>query len=84
MFFLCNFLDSIDFFCVWTKAAILVKLQDCVINNVLSFYVITSSAKCIGSAIIASGRVFNIELVLSEEFSLSGLSSVQDLRCRKS
>jgi hypothetical protein len=60
---------------VSAKASVLVCLQDTVLHFLFSIHVVTASAECIRSSIVAPWGVSDFELVLSEEFGPSNLPS---------
>jgi hypothetical protein len=68
---------------VSAKASVLVCLQDTVLYFLLSIHVVTTSAECICSSIIAPWGVSDFELILSEEFGPSNLPSYQLFSCRE-
>lgn len=72
--------DITKVFNVSTKASVFVGFEYAVLDCFLPIHVIASPAECIGSAVVASWGVADLEFVLSEEFRPSDLSSCQLLR----
>jgi hypothetical protein len=64
--------------CPCAKCSILVSLQDAMFDSFFAFYVVNSPAKRVRSAVVFARRVLDFELILSEEFRPSHLSTVKN------